>query len=86
MIRATLPFTAVAAAGFANVALIRGNEMTDGVELLDDEGVPRGKSPIAGTVGITKCGIARVLWNFPIMVVPPLIMSQLEKVSDGNVL
>ncbi|KAJ8905477.1 hypothetical protein NDN08_001984 [Rhodosorus marinus] len=80
LIRSTLPFAAVAAAGFANVSLIRGVEITDGVDLIDDEGVIRGRSPAAGKLGITECGLARVLWNIPIMVFPPVIMSQLEKI------
>src|SRR5690349_17311662 len=33
------------------------------------------------TTGIAKCAAARVLWNIPIMMVPPLIMTRLEKTA-----
>ncbi|CAM9384276.1 unnamed protein product [Phaeothamnion confervicola] len=78
-IRATLPFLATAAAGSANIGLMRRSELVDGVDVYDHEGKNRGKSAIAGTTGIAKCAAARVLWNIPIMVVPPLIMMRLER-------
>ena len=78
-VRATLPFTAVVAAGSLNVALIRQSELTDGVQIMDHEGTVHGQSVVAGKQGIGKCCVARGLWNFPIMVIPPLIMTQLGK-------
>jgi sideroflexin-5 len=79
LIRSTLPFLASAGAGFANVALMRRNELTEGVTVYDADGNPRGKSAAAGQTGIAKCAAARVLWNIPIMMVPPLIMTRLER-------
>lgn len=78
-VRATLPFLAVAGAGSANVVLMRRNELEEGVDVFDAQGNVLGKSVAAGQTGLLKCSAARVLWNIPIMVIPPLIMSRLEK-------
>lgn len=86
LIRSTLPFLASAGAGSANVALMRRNELVQGVDMYDHEGQNRGKSVVAGKTGIAKCAAARVIWNIPIMMVPPLIMTRLEKTAfmQGN--
>lgn len=44
IIRSTLPFLAVAAAGASNVLLMRRNELTTGVDVFDDDGKGLGKS------------------------------------------
>lgn len=72
-----LPWFAVAGAGAANVALIRRNELVTGVDVSDSEGKVHGKSVAAGTLGLSKCAMARIIWNTPIMVFPPLVMSVL---------
>eukprot|EP00611_Tribonema_gayanum_P025905 TRINITY_DN601_c0_g1_i1.p1 TRINITY_DN601_c0_g1~~TRINITY_DN601_c0_g1_i1.p1 ORF type:complete len:364 (+),score=94.67 TRINITY_DN601_c0_g1_i1:71-1093(+) len=79
LIRSTLPFLATAGAGFANVALMRRNELVEGVDMFDAEGNMRGKSQIAGQTGIAKCAAARLIWNVPIMMFPPLLMTHLER-------
>ena len=75
-VRATLPFSAVVAAGCLNVGMIRQSELTDGVQVEDHEGVVRGQSVAAGEQGILKCCAARAIWNFPVMVIPPMIMAK----------
>ena len=30
-------------------------------------------------MGLTKCAAARIIWNVPVMMFPPIIMSRLEK-------
>lgn len=77
-VRATLPFTAVVAAGCLNVAMIRQSELIDGVQVEDHEGAVRGQSVAAGEQGIAKCCAARAIWNFPVMVIPPLIMAKVS--------
>jgi tricarboxylate carrier len=81
IIRATLPFLASALAGSANVGLMRRNELTDGVDMYDHEGVCRGKSVKAGETGIMKCAAARMIWNVPAMFLPAVFMNQLDKVQ-----
>eukprot|EP00668_Euglena_longa_P001118 GGOE01001334.1.p2 GENE.GGOE01001334.1~~GGOE01001334.1.p2 ORF type:complete len:326 (-),score=101.22 GGOE01001334.1:374-1351(-) len=77
-VRTALPFLAVALAGGTNVALIRRNELVTGVNVSDKEGNVYGKSVIAGQYGLLKCAMARILWNIPIMVFPPVLMSILS--------
>ncbi|CAM9426992.1 unnamed protein product [Ectocarpus fasciculatus] len=79
IIRSTLPFLAVAGAGASNVLLMRRNELTTGVDVFDDEGKDLGKSVEAGKMGLMKCAAARVIWNVPVMMFPPIIMSRLER-------
>ncbi|CAN0064623.1 unnamed protein product, partial [Hapterophycus canaliculatus] len=79
IIRSTLPFLAVAGAGASNVLLMRRNELTTGVDVFDDDGKDLGKSVVAGKMGLMKCAAARVIWNVPVMMFPPIIMSRLER-------
>eukprot|EP00339_Tiarina_fusa_P027140 CAMPEP_0117030260 /NCGR_PEP_ID=MMETSP0472-20121206/21849_1 /TAXON_ID=693140 ORGANISM="Tiarina fusus, Strain LIS" /NCGR_SAMPLE_ID=MMETSP0472 /ASSEMBLY_ACC=CAM_ASM_000603 /LENGTH=322 /DNA_ID=CAMNT_0004738269 /DNA_START=27 /DNA_END=995 /DNA_ORIENTATION=+ len=74
LIRATLPFSAVVAAGCVNVALIRRNELTDGVEVYDKDDNMRGLSVKAGKQGILQCCAARFVWNVPAMIFPTVLM------------
>ena len=77
-IRATLPFSAVVAAGCVNVALIRRNELTDGVEVYDKDDNMRGLSVVAGKSGILQCCIARFVWNVPAMILPTIFMGYMS--------
>ncbi|CAM9262943.1 unnamed protein product [Chrysoparadoxa australica] len=79
VIRATLPFLASSAAGAGNVALMRRTELMTGVDVFDHEGNNRGQSIIAGETGVSKCAAARVIWNIPIMMMPPVIMNKVGK-------
>eukprot|EP00752_Nemacystus_decipiens_P003535 g3261.t1 len=79
IIRSTLPFLASSLAGASNVLLMRRNELTTGVDVFDDDGRDLGKSIEAGKVGLAKCAAARIIWNIPVMMFPPIIMSRLEK-------
>ena len=77
-IRAVLPFSAVVVAGWANVTLIRRNELTEGVDVIDEDGEVRGQSKKAGRLAIMKCCVARFLWNVPAMVIPTVFMGYLS--------
>jgi len=77
-IRATLPFTAVVFAGWANIALMRRHEWVNGVPVFDKDGTIVGDSKIAGQSGLLKCGSARLLWNIPGMVVPGAVLGWLS--------
>ena len=35
----------------------------------------------AGKVGLLKCAAARIIWNVPVMMFPPIIMSRLERLK-----
>eukprot|EP00164_Ancoracysta_twista_P004654 GFYU01006287.1.p1 GENE.GFYU01006287.1~~GFYU01006287.1.p1 ORF type:complete len:330 (+),score=76.00 GFYU01006287.1:82-1071(+) len=81
LIRATVPFLAVASAGVMNVFLIRKNELSEGVDLFDEDGKVYGKSKNAAFMGLSECGAARVIWNAPLMLLPGMFMSQVDKLS-----
>ncbi|KAF9372167.1 hypothetical protein CPC16_002625, partial [Podila verticillata] len=76
-----VPFTAVAAAGTVNVFLMRGKEISEGIDVYDHEGKSVGKSQKAGMSAITQVAISRVLTNFPVLTIPPLVLSQWERTS-----
>ncbi|KAF9357377.1 hypothetical protein BGX26_003812 [Mortierella sp. AD094] len=76
-----VPFTAVAAAGTVNVFLMRGKEISEGIDVYDHEGKSVGKSQKAGMSAITQVAISRVLTNFPVLTIPPLVLSQWEKTT-----
>ncbi|KAG0004063.1 hypothetical protein BGZ80_005679 [Entomortierella chlamydospora] len=76
-----VPFTAVAAAGTVNVFLMRGKEISEGIDVYDHEGKSVGKSQKAGMSAITQVAISRILTNFPVLTIPPLILAQWERTT-----
>jgi tricarboxylate carrier len=81
LVRSTLPFVAVAAAGNLNVMFMRNTEWTNGVDLMDEEGTVHGQSVNAGRTGLMKCVLTRILWNIPSMTVAPLAVARLERMK-----
>lgn len=53
----------------------------DGIEVTDEHGVPveGGKSPRAGLLALTQTSLSRLFPTFVSLIVPPAVMSQLEK-------
>ncbi|KAF9408905.1 hypothetical protein BGZ94_002151 [Podila epigama] len=76
-----VPFTAVATAGTVNVFLMRGKEISEGIDVYDHEGKSVGKSQKAGLSAITQVAISRILTNFPVLTIPPLVLSQWERTA-----
>ncbi|KAF9343069.1 hypothetical protein BGX34_007267 [Mortierella sp. NVP85] len=74
-----VPFVAVATAGTVNVFLMRGKEIREGIDVYDHEGKSVGKSQKAGISAISQVAISRILTNFPVLTIPPLLLSQWEK-------
>ncbi|OJJ02495.1 hypothetical protein ASPVEDRAFT_132979 [Aspergillus versicolor CBS 583.65] len=80
-----VPFAAVSSASALNVFLMRGEEIRQGIDVYpvpEKEGEQvqsLGKSKTAATIAVGETAISRVLNATPIMVVPPLILVQLEK-------
>ncbi|CCW64182.1 unnamed protein product [Phytomonas sp. EM1] len=76
IIRGTIPFLAVSVAGIVNLAVMRRNEWMrsgSGLEVKDEDGVPRGMSTQAGRDSLLKCSISRPVWNAPCMMLPTLL-------------
>jgi len=66
-LRVAAPYTAVVTAGCLSLIIIRKPELDEGVNVTDKEGNVYGKSLVAGRDGITKCCMARALWNIPVL-------------------
>ncbi|XP_014477890.1 PREDICTED: sideroflexin-2 [Dinoponera quadriceps] len=74
-----VPFAAVAAANCANIPLMRQNEITNGVDLVDDGGRKLTRSKFAAVKGISQVVISRIVMCAPGMLILPPIMEKLEK-------
>ena len=89
-----VPFAAVASAGALNVFLMRGEEIRLGIDIFptlsEEEKKKRketegeevkslGKSKKAATLAVGETALSRVLNSTPIMVLPPLILVQLQE-------
>ncbi|KAG5512313.1 hypothetical protein JKF63_07838 [Porcisia hertigi] len=84
LVRATVPFLAVSSAAIVNLASMRKNEWLssgEGIGVVDEDGVPRGKSTAAGWESLKKCSMARVIWNLPCMMLPTMCMMPLTRTS-----
>ncbi|XP_028272100.1 sideroflexin-5b [Parambassis ranga] len=79
IIQRLVPFPAVASANICNVGLMRHNELSEGIDVLDDQGNVVGSSIIAARHAITETAFTRVVLPMPIFVLPPIIMSYLER-------
>ncbi|KAA0709540.1 Sideroflexin-5 [Triplophysa tibetana] len=74
-----IPFPAVASANICNVALMRHNELSEGIDVLDSNGNVVGSSRIAAKHALIETAVTRVALPLPIFVLPPIIMAFLEK-------
>ncbi|KTG35646.1 hypothetical protein cypCar_00003219 [Cyprinus carpio] len=74
-----IPFPAVASANICNVALMRHNELSEGIDVLDSKGNVVGSSRIAAKHALIETALTRVALPLPIFVLPPIIMAFLEK-------
>ncbi|GEM08990.1 mitochondrial carrier protein, tricarboxylate/iron carrier [Rhodotorula toruloides] len=82
-----VPFAAVASAGCVNIGLMRWKEMRDGISVFKPSdpktGRPSseelGKSSIAGAYAVGQTAASRVLTNIPTLILPPILMTLLEK-------
>ncbi|OQS04486.1 Mitochondrial Tricarboxylate Carrier (MTC) Family [Thraustotheca clavata] len=77
----TVPFVAVAAAGAGNAVFMRLKELTEGIDVIDNEGVARGRSQNAGKQSLTQVAMTRVALPMPILLFPPFILEGLKKVN-----
>uniref|UniRef100_A0AAV1TN16 Sidoreflexin n=1 Tax=Peronospora matthiolae TaxID=2874970 RepID=A0AAV1TN16_9STRA len=75
------PFTAVAAADLINLAVMRQSEYLQGVFVYDEQGDAIGKSRRCGALAVASCATARIFAAAPILLLPPLVISMIEKHS-----
>ncbi|PRP83034.1 hypothetical protein PROFUN_09889 [Planoprotostelium fungivorum] len=74
-----VPYSAVAIAGCANVFMMRGNEMREGISVRDEEGREVGRSPKAGQMACTQVALSRCISSLPCLTLPPLMMSAIQR-------
>ena len=89
-----MPFAAVASAGALNVFLMRGGELSTGIDVFpvlseserrkrEDAGLPAqpeslGKSKSAARIAVGETALSRVFNATPVMAIPPLILVRLQ--------
>ncbi|KAL3123445.1 hypothetical protein niasHT_004617 [Heterodera trifolii] len=74
-----VPFAAVSVANTINVPMMRRKEFTDGIQLVDERGVPLAKSQTVAWHAVAQVVVSRVLMATPYMVLTPLAVNQLTK-------
>lgn len=74
-----VPFAAVAAANCVNIPLMRQTEITQGIDVYDNNGNKIGQSRLAAVKGITQVIVSRITMAAPGMMLLPVIMERLEK-------
>ncbi|XP_072112893.1 sideroflexin-5-like [Mobula birostris] len=79
LIQRFVPFPAVAAANVSNVVLMRHSELEEGISVLDEHGNTIGFSRIAARHALMETALTRIVLPIPILVLPPVVMSFLEK-------
>ncbi|XP_056899237.1 sideroflexin-5b isoform X2 [Takifugu flavidus] len=81
IIQRFVPFPAVATANICNVALMRHSELSEGIDVMDNNGNVVGSSKVAARHAIMETAFTRVVLPMPIFVLPTIIMSYLERLS-----
>ncbi|KAI9310533.1 Tricarboxylate/iron carrier [Dichotomocladium elegans] len=76
-----VPFAAVATAGTINVFLMRGKEISNGIDVFTEHNECVGKSKAAGLAAVSQVAISRVLTNAPVLVVPPLVLDRIQETA-----
>ncbi|CAN9502612.1 unnamed protein product [Ophioblennius macclurei] len=79
LVQRFIPFPAVASANVCNVVLMRHSELSEGISVLDDDGNVVGTSRVAARRALMETALTRVVMPMPILVLPPVIMTFLEK-------
>lgn len=79
LIQRFVPFPAVATASTFNVILMRNNELNEGIDVVDDQNNVVGTSKVAAKKALTETAITRMFLPAPILLIPPIVMTLLEK-------
>nr|XP_040055709.1 sideroflexin-5a isoform X2 [Gasterosteus aculeatus aculeatus] len=84
LVQRFIPFPAVAAANVCNVVLMRHSELSEGISVLDDSGNVVGTSKVAARHALLETALTRAVLPVPILILPPIIMSVLERFVSGD--
>lgn len=74
-----VPFAAVAAANCINIPCMRSREVTHGIPVFTKDGQRVGDSKPAAVQAITQVVMSRIFMATPGMLLPPILMNNLEK-------
>ena len=84
LVRLTVPMLAVSVSANVNLLMVRSRELTDGVPIATEEGVPLGSSVVAARRGLLECAATRVLWTFMLLTATPLCAAAAFSVLPGR--
>ncbi|XP_071948666.1 sideroflexin-5-like [Antedon mediterranea] len=79
LVQRFVPFPAVATASTCNCILMRYGELYEGIDVMDDKGNSVGTSKIAAKKALMQTALTRMVLPAPILLIPPILMSYLEK-------
>ncbi|BFY97893.1 hypothetical protein BsWGS_00933 [Bradybaena similaris] len=79
LIQRFVPFPAVATASTCNVLLMRNSELYEGIEVVDKSSQVVGTSKVAARKALAETALTRMFLPAPILLIPPVIMSFMEK-------
>ncbi|CAL8274081.1 unnamed protein product [Merluccius merluccius] len=79
LVQRFIPFPAVASANVCNVVLMRHSELSEGISVLDDQGIVVGTSKMAAKRALFETALTRVVLPMPILLLPPIVMAMLER-------
>ncbi|XP_010961988.2 sideroflexin-5 isoform X1 [Camelus bactrianus] len=71
----------IASANICNLVLMRYGELEEGIDVLDGDGNCVGSSRIAARHALLETALTQVVLPMPVLVVPPIILSMLEKTA-----
>lgn len=74
-----VPYPAVATASVLNVLLMRQHELSQGIDVTDSSGTVIGTSQVAAKKALFEMAITRAVIPIPILLIPPIVMTRLEK-------
>ncbi|XP_046371492.2 sideroflexin-5-like [Haliotis rufescens] len=79
LIQKFIPFPAVATASTCNVLLMRNFELSEGIEVFDQNEKMVGTSKVAARKALKETALTRMFLPAPVLIIPPIIMAALEK-------
>ncbi|CAO4383887.1 unnamed protein product [Caenorhabditis nigoni] len=74
-----VPFVAVCVANAINIPMMRRGELTDGIDILDENGQVIGQSPGVAKSAISQVVVSRVFMATPTFAFIPVVVNALEK-------
>lgn len=75
------PLPAVCIASTLNVVLMRLHELDEGIDVLNKDGETLGTSKLAAKVALKDMAITRAVLPVPLLIIPSMVMSLVEKTS-----